>query len=152
MGHQLVDHDFSFFFCLDETCRGGTPVSWQNIHAEKNSKNPKKHHWKKNHYSFLLILLTKALNLPKVMYVLGTLIYFCKIISCMLYQSNLPFLLRNKVQCLTVGYMKMKLVYHVLSFFCIMLHSWSRGQPGGRTIATWKSEQRSKEHVSWSQT
>ena len=71
------------------------------------------------------ILLTKALNLPKVMYVLGTLIYFCKIISCMLYQSNLPFLLRNKVQCLTVGYMKMKLVYHVLSFFRIMLHSWS---------------------------
>ena len=42
VGHQLVDHDFSFFFCLDEACRGGTPVSWQNIHIEKNSKNPKK--------------------------------------------------------------------------------------------------------------
>ena len=32
----------AFFFCLDETCRGGTPVSWQNIRSVKNSKKPQK--------------------------------------------------------------------------------------------------------------
>ena len=123
VGHQLVDHDFSFFFALMRHVEVGHQLVGKISMLRKTVKTQKNTIGKKIIILFLLILMRKALNLPKVIYVLGTLIYFCKIISCMLCQSNLPFLLRNKVQCLTVGYMKMKLVYHVLSFFCIMLHS-----------------------------
>ena len=64
VGHQLVDHDFSFFFALMRHVEVGHQLVGKISILKKTVKPPKKYHWKKKSLFFPPHLYEKGTKSP----------------------------------------------------------------------------------------